>query len=416
VGERRAVEPSGNAAVKILDVCEFYAPEGGGVLTYIRAKLAIGARMGHEIVIVAPGPRDEVEEAAGGGRIIFVKSPPLPFDGRYHMFWDAEPIHRILDAERPDVLEASSPWRGAWIARSWRGEAMRALFMHHDPLSAWAYRWFHRVAAPPRIDRLFEWLWSYLRRMCAGFEIVVCPSPSLAGRLRDQGIGGACSIPLGVERGVFSPVFRDAALRRDLLARCALPGDATLLLGVGRHTPEKRWPCITDAVSAVGATRPAGLVLVGDGHEQAKVLARIGGNPHLQTLAPTRDRALLARVMASADALVHGSASETFGLVVAEALASGLPIVTPNQGAAADLARPAFAETYAPGDARSAAAAIHRMLDRDPKSLRAATLAAAAGARTLDDHFLDLFDAYERRLRGAASSAASPRLLKAAGL
>src|SRR5690606_2458914 len=45
----------GPAAVKIVDVCAFYAPRGGGVRTYVERKLAAGPRFGHEIVIVAPG-------------------------------------------------------------------------------------------------------------------------------------------------------------------------------------------------------------------------------------------------------------------------------------------------------------------------------------------------------------------------
>ena len=48
-----------------------------------------------------------------------------------------------------------------------------------------------------------------------------------------------------------------------------------------------------------------------------------------------RDRALLARYYASADVLVHGSAAETYGLVVAEAICSGLPVVVPDRGGAA---------------------------------------------------------------------------------
>ena len=143
--------------MKIVDVCEFYAPEGGGVRTYIHAKLAFGARLGHAITVIAPGNKDEVVEYGNACRIIYVKAPPLPFDKKYGMFWDAAPVHAILDAEQPDVLEASSPWRGAWIARSWNGKALRSIFMHHDPLSAWAYRWFDGVASHDAIDRQFEW-------------------------------------------------------------------------------------------------------------------------------------------------------------------------------------------------------------------------------------------------------------------
>jgi alpha-1,6-mannosyltransferase len=98
--------------------------------------------------------------------------------------------------------------------------------------------------------------------------------------------------------------------------------------------------------------------------------------------------------MASCDALVHGSSAETFGLVASEALASGLPLVLPNAGAVADIAHPDFSEAYVPGNAHDAASAIERLLDRDQHQLRSAAHHAAMTARTLDEHFTELFQTY----------------------
>ncbi len=58
-------------------------------------------------------------------------------------------------------------------------------------------------------------------------------------------------------------------------------------------TPEKRWPCVIDAVARAAARRPLGLVLIGDGHQRKRVLAHIDANPHIQALQPIRDRPLL---------------------------------------------------------------------------------------------------------------------------
>lgn len=380
--------------MKIVDVCEFYSPQGSGVKVYIKAKFAAAAVAGHEVVVVAPSDRNEVVPQPGG-RLILVKAPALPFDKRYNMFWDEADVHAVLDREQGDIVEASSPWMGAKIVARWQGNAAKALFMHHDPLSAWAYRWFEGIADRDQIDRGFGWFWRYLRWLGERIPTVVCAAPSLTARLAAGGIGGTVTVPMGVDAGVFSPDLRDEALRAELLARCGLPADATLLLGIGRHTNEKRWPTVIDAVTSVAARRPVGLVLIGSGHKQKKVLAHIADNPHVQPLAPIMDRARLATVMASGDALIHGSAAETFGLVASEALASGLPLILPDQGAVADIARPEFAELYRTGDPRDAAAAIERMLDRDQLQLRAATRAAAARARTLDDHFVDLFATYQ---------------------
>ncbi|MCF8493021.1 MAG: glycosyltransferase, partial [Sphingomonadaceae bacterium] len=211
-------------------------------------------------------------------------------------------------------------------------------------------------------------------------------------------IRGAVNIPMGVNAGVFSPGLRHLSVRRDLLARCNLPDTATLLLGIGRHTPEKRWPCVIDAVARVAAKRPVGLVLIGNGHQQASVIEHVSGNPHIQLLEPVRNRTALATIMASCDALVHGSSAETFGLVASEALASGLPLIVPNGGAVADIALPDFSETYTPGNAHAAADAIMRLLDRDRDQLQYAAHRAAATARTLDDHFAALFQTYAQAI------------------
>src|SRR3546814_3677974 len=84
-----------------------------------------------------------------------------------------------------------------------------------------------------------------------------------------------------------------------------------------------------------------------DGRDRARLIRHIGGNPHIHLLAPIADRTLLARVIASADALIHGCEAETFGLAAAEAVASGLPLIVPDEGGASDFVGPDNGECYA---------------------------------------------------------------------
>ena len=115
------------------------------------------------------------------------------------------------------------------------------------------------------------------------------------------------------------------------------------------------------------------------------------------------DRERLAASLASADAFVHGSAAETYGLVVAEAICSGLPVVVPDVGGAADLAAPEYAETYRPGDSSGCAEAIIRVLARPQTELLSACMSAkAAKIGTMDDHFEKLFELYASLLRRRA--------------
>ena len=388
--------------MKIVDVCAFYAPKGGGVRTYIDRKLVEGPRAGHEIVVIAPGSRSWTEHRGDGARIVWIKSPKFPLDPNYHYFGDAAVLHSVLDSERPDVVEVSSPWRSASMVAAWRGTAVRTLVMHADPLAAYAYRWFEMLADRPAVDRGFDWYWRHLRRLDAGFDSVVTASRSLTGRLEAGGLRHVSTIAMGVEPGVFSPSRRDLALRARLLAMCGLGPDATLLIGVGRHAPEKRWPMIVDAVTSAQFSAAVGLVLVGDGRERSRIAAKIGANPHIRLLAPTTDRAELARLMASADALIHGCEAETFCMVAAEALASGLELIVPDTGGAADQLADGQGRRFTPASAAAAAREIVAFADARRSGLQAAT---PAEPRTMRDHFEDLFAHYAQLAKPARAAA-----------
>lgn len=386
--------------MRVVDVAEFYSPTGGGVRTYIDRKFEAAAQMGHELFVIAPGPSDAFE-ARGTGGVIQIRAPGLPVDANYHMFWEAAPVHGWLDRLSPDLVEASSPWRGAWIAASWAGVAPRAMFMHADPVASYPQRWLAPVASPQRIDRLFDWFWSYLRRLAGRFSSVVTGGAWLSDRLGRQGVDAVTSVPLGIDRGVFSPAMRDERLRSALLAACGCPDTARLVLGVGRFHPEKRWPMVIEAVTRATASAPLGLVLIGDGIDRKRVQRAAAGSPHVRILSPIHDRALLAAYLASADALVHGCESETFGLIPAEAMASGLPIVGPDRGGFAHLAQTETSEVYRAGDVAAAAAALSRLLARDPVALRSAAIEAAARVRRDIDHFAELFGHYGSIAAGA---------------
>ena len=380
--------------MRIVDVNEFYSPTGGGVRTYVDRKIEVMAAMGHELIVLAPGREDRIEERPGGGAIHYIKAPGMPFDANYGLFWDAEPIHRRLDALDPDVVENCSPWRSAWIVAQWKGRAARAFFMHNDNVEAYAKRWLKPVARPERIERAISWYDRYLGRCLDRFDTVVTNGPSLTKQLGARGVRVDSTMPLGIERAHFSPALRDEALRAALLQQCGLPASAHLLLGVGRHHPEKRWPTVVDAVQRAGAHAPVGLVILGQGMDTKTLERHIGDNPHIRLFQPVYDRRRLATIMASADAYIHGCGTETFGLVPAEALASGTPLIVPDGGGTAEIADPLFAEVYEQRDARSGAAAILRMLARDRDIVRRAAAVAATRVRSDEEHVADLVAHY----------------------
>ncbi|MGN6377122.1 MAG: glycosyltransferase [Sphingomonas sp.] len=380
--------------MRIVDVCAFYTPAGGGVKTYVERKLRAGAAAGHEIIVLAPGERDEVRHFGRGGRIATLAGPSFPLDRAYRYFDDEAALHRALDQLRPDMVEVSSPWTSATMVGRWQGAAPRALMMHADPLAAYAYRWFGSIARRETIDRRFDWFWRHLRALDRKFDLIVCANRQLSQRLVDGGLTRVVTEPMGVEPGIFSPAMRDEAVRADLLRRCDLPPGATLLIGVGRFAPEKRWPMVVEAICHAGYRQPLGLMLIGDGRDRDRIARAAFGNPHVRLVQPIRDRALLATTLASADALVHGCEAETFCMVAAEARASGLPLIVPDAGGAADQFVAGQGARYRAGSVRALSSAVTGFLADAPDAHRARAAAAASGVRTMDAHFDDLFARY----------------------
>jgi alpha-1,6-mannosyltransferase len=382
----------------IVDISALYSPNGGGIRTYTHRKLEIADRLNKRLTVIVPGAAAETR-SFGTARLITVPSPTFPLDRNYFWFETHAIIHAALDREAPDFIEASSPWGSATAVAEWPGKAPRSLVMHADPLSAHAYRWLESLVSRQTIDRGFDWYWRHLRRLDAAFDIVVCASPSYAKRLADGGLHRTAVLPMGVEPALFSPARRDPALRKRLLDLCQIPESGTLLLGVGRLSAEKRWPMLIAGATAAGYSRPLGMVIVGVGRGKSAVQRAIGQNPHIQLLAPITDRQEIAGLYASADLLIAGSGAETFGMVMAEARASGLPIIVPDEGAAFDQLIAGQGLAYASGDAASVAVTIGKAIDQR-MALQAAAVAGAAAVPTMDMHFENLFATYDRIAAG----------------
>jgi alpha-1,6-mannosyltransferase len=382
--------------MKIVDVSGFYSETGGGVASYVRQKLAAAARHGHEVVVIAPGAQSAVESRVGG-KIIWVSAPPMPFDANYRVFFSAREAWRAIEAEAPDVIEGSSPWRGGWIAARAPGDALKSLVFHQDFIAGYPYTVLDGLMARPQIDKLFDGYWAYVRRLSAHFDVTVTGGEWLAERLKTFGVHRPLAVPFGIETELFSPLRRDESLRRELLAACNAPPEAKLLIAVGRLHPEKRHSTIIEGFARARARHPElVLAIIGDGPAKAAVARRAAKVEGVRLVGPVKDRQKLAAIYASADLLVHGSGAETYGLVVAEAISSGLPVVTPDTGGAADLARQGRSATYLTGDSVACGQAIEGILaslkspQSDPVTL--------VGPSNAEAHFTQLFDLYARLL------------------
>lgn len=128
----------------------------------------------------------------------------------------------------------------------------------------------------------------------------------------------------GVDRGLFQP---DPSAARTLTTTYGLPPDRPRILFVGRFDASKRAMVVAEAVRRLrDRDCPAHLVVVGNGAATTPAGHLLGADVTLLGPLPQDE---LARVYAGCDVFAFPSRTETIGNVVAEAMASGLPVVLP---------------------------------------------------------------------------------------
>lgn len=252
---------------------------------------------------------------------------PLYRDYRVSLPW-GHGAGRELEAWGPDLVHVVSP----------------------TPTASWAQRWARRHGVP--VVSSFHthfvsyfgyygvpWLegagWAMLRRFYDRCDAVYVPSRSMIRELEAHGVApGRLELwSRGIDLARFSPEHRDPALR----AAAGADDDTPIVLMVSRLVKEKD---LADLVGMHRALRAGGhrhrLVLVGDGPMRAELEAALP-DAHF---AGHQEGEALARWYASGDVFVFPSTTETFGNVVLEAMASGLPAVVVDRGGPPDQVEP----------------------------------------------------------------------------
>jgi alpha-1,6-mannosyltransferase len=194
------------------------------------------------------------------------------------------------------------------------------------------------------------------------FDATVAASASVARELQEFGVPRVVHIPLGVDTARFRPRGPGERATR---AELGIPEGPALGVYVGRFAPEKRLDVALDGHARIPADRRPHLLLVGDGPDRPALERRSRSQEGLFVAPYQASREAVARIYGAADFYLATGPGETFGLSIAEALASGLPVVTVRRGAGPDrVAGADVAEGYRHDDDADAARAILTLVDR----------------------------------------------------
>lgn len=340
--------------VRIGIFSECYHPIQNGVVASIDA-LCEGLRAaGHDAIVVAPTGE------------VCVPSLPLPTRTAYRLVLPLLGARKREHVKSFSVIHTHSPFVTGWMGvRYARRFGLPLVFTYHTRLEEYA----HYVPFERNATRRAA---STLTRTYANLaDTVIVPTPSMEARLRALGVGAPIAVvPSGIDVARFSAGRRDPDWRRSLGAG----DDGRILLLASRLAREKNVELAFAALAELADPR-VNLVLAGDGPERsvleaAAKAAGIARQVHFLGHVP---REALPGVYASADAFVFPSTTETQGLVLAEALVAGLPVVAVDTPATRDVL--AGTGRLVPSDPAAMAAALRETLAVSRSEQSAAHLA-----------------------------------------
>jgi len=233
-------------------------------------------------------------------------------------------VERELAEFWPDVVHLVNPVSLGLVGlRAARYLGLPVVMSYHTDLPGYTERY--------GIGLLRDLTWAYFRWLHNQADLNLCPSLFTQRELQAHGFERVKVWLHGVDTLRFHPRKRCDDWRNRLTDGHP---EATLLLYVGRLAVEKR----VDWLRAVVETLPeARLAIVGDGPQRLALERSFAGAPVVFTGYLRGDD--LAQAYAAGDLFVFPSANETFGNVVLEAMASGLPVVAPRSGGPVDIVR-----------------------------------------------------------------------------
>jgi alpha-1,6-mannosyltransferase len=311
--------------MKVCDLTQFYSPASGGVRRYLSEKVRFIREQTatDEHVLIVPGEKDAVIEEPRARQHI-IQSPVISRTSRYRLLLRLEAVERVLEVERPDIIESGDPYQLAWKAvHSGAGLSIPVVGFYHSHFPEAYVRTLQKFLGKTVTEFFIDFSRRYIRTLYNRFERTLVPSPALSNLLAEWGVANVVHIDLGVDARVFHP---HGAGDESVRAALGIPTGRRLLLYVGRLAQEKNTHTLFAAFRVLPAERYH-LLVVGDG-SQRNLLEQMQRETSALTWLPyCSDNEQLARLYRAADLFVHPGVQETFGLVALEAQACGTPVI-----------------------------------------------------------------------------------------
>lgn len=356
-----------------------YGPQVNGVArTLERLTEAVRARGGTVRVFTTSDPGAPDDESV-------VRYRSVPFWGYPQLRLARPGVRRVMRALRdwsPTLVHAATPFGVGLAARS-AARRLGVPFVTSYHTSFAAYAAFYRLGV------LSTPGWHFLRWFHNSGLRTYCPTRAIEREIRDHGFTNTAVWSRGVDTQRFSPRFRGRALRE----RLGVSDDTFIVLYVGRIAAEKGLDVLLDAMARVNQERPGkvAFVIVGDGPYEEHCRRHAPPNAHFLGRMLGDE---LSATFASADLFAFPSTTDTFGNVLVESMASGVPVLGADVGPTRELLLPDRGELFRAGDGAALAHGILALADdpgrRDALAARSVAFAAACSwDRIFDELIMD---------------------------
>ena len=358
--------------MRVVLFTETFLPKMDGIVRVVCLLADHLQARGHEVLIVAPQLSAEAVTDYHGMRVLTVGGIPIPWYQELRITPPSRRVYRALRDFQPDVAHFFHPVTiglpGFLMAKRLGIPTLMSYHLNFAELAKhFTFLGLNIGLISPLINlatrRFFNWA-----------DYALAPSRAVRDHMQAIGIADVGLWKRGVDAERFHPRYADPATRHRISDGHP---ERLLLLYVGRLSAEKR---IQDLRPLLDHLPDAHLVLVGDGPHRAAYERTFAGTA--TTFTGHIDGDELARIYASADIFVFPSSLETFGLVVTEAMAAGLPVVAAQVGGIPDVVDEGVTGyTFPIGDVATLRAGVQRLAD-DRAHRQAMGRAARAYAAT----------------------------------
>lgn len=297
--------------MKIAIVTETFLPSTDGIVTRLTKAIDYMIEENHEVIVIVPDVGDMPSH--------YRKARIYPMPAKNFFFYKHRPwgipstkVGKLFKSFDPDIVHVVSPFSlgvaGVHYAKK-----------YDIPLICSFHTNIPHYLSHYGFEALESVVWKYIVKLHNEAKVNLVTSEAMYDLLDEQGVQGLDILPKGVDVENRHPSFYSESMRERLTEGEV---DKKLLIFVGRLAPEKNIGSLKNLLSTRKDIR---LAIIGGGPAKEDLEKTFEGTPTVFTGFMHGEE--LSQAYASGDAFIFPSISETLGLVITEAMASGTPVI-----------------------------------------------------------------------------------------